>query len=234
MSDIDAEARGIARQARAALREASERHKREVEAALFSGSPANPKSRARMLARMKAVDPTLFVAEDRAKRSRDIYITLAWFVVTDEPQRLGITSLFITGAVRGWKLDTVPNLDMHLSAHAQGRMVQRLGLRTLTQQLAALEYMWRAMQATIVATDVATDPENLGVGRNFYIPCGPALGAGPLGLAIVAHSEPLFCEVITILDRDQLGDEQQAIMDLWLSQSRLPTLQETEAKRGTT
>ena len=66
------------------------------------------------------------------------------------------------------------------------------------------------------------------MGRYFYLPCCAGPRTEPsAGLAIVAYRKVLVGEVVTVLDRDQLDDEQAAILARWPGAA--PLLHEVEA-----
>ena len=103
--------------------------------------------------RLSAGDPGFFLAADRATRSRDVNLVLGWTTLTPEqPQRLAVGSLVIGGSVRRGEIDPIDGLDMVLGIHAQGRLVERLKLRTVDEQRAALCRAWLAMANSINAT----------------------------------------------------------------------------------
>lgn len=243
---FDAEARGISRQVRSAVQTELDRYDAQSRDALRSCALTNPTARKRWLTRMVNADPSLFLAIDRAKRSREIEIFMAWFVVAQAPQRLAIGSRSIRGSVRRGDFEYVRELDLCLSAHAQERLVRRLGLHTPGQQLDALKRIWFAMFASYCATmarlmrergrvlDGPDDAKDVGIGGVFYVPCGAGESSvPPTGLAVVAFPDPFLAEVVTVLDRDQLNDgEQQTILNRWKDwPAAAPLLGELEARR---
>ena len=168
----------------------------------------------------------VFLAADRSTRSRDVNLILAWNSLTAERrQRLAVGSLLIAGSSRRGDIDTVDGLDMVLGIHAQGRLVERLGLRSLDAQRAALARCWLAMTNSISASamrfrETHGQPANesvVGTHRYFYFPCCDGPRSEPSrGLAIVHHSAVLLGEIITVLGRDQLFDgEQERILARW-------------------
>jgi hypothetical protein len=125
-------------------------------------------------------------------------------------------------------------LDLVLSDHAQQRLVRRFGLRTHDRQIRVVEDLWCSMYASIFnainkAAATAADPQEparAGVGRQYYLPIFVDRGEPPAGLAVVAYDEPLLGEVTTVLDRDMLWPEQEAVLARWAAATEPPLLDE--------
>jgi hypothetical protein len=187
-----------------------------------SGSLRNPRARQRWLSRLQDADPCCFMAIDQAQRSREIDIQLAWFVVTREPERLAITSMSVRGSGRRNVLERYHGLNLDLSGHAQERMVHRLGLadaRTATRR-AEVHLGGDVLQPRRDRAVQGRSRKSVETRRTSASAGGSTCRAEPgtdppTGLAIVALSEMALGEVVTVLDRDQLDDEPQGILERW-------------------